>query len=115
MPIIVPGVPTSRKTPGINFNVVLGGPGTSSGAATKSIMLLGNHFTSAITGASPSFSVAGGSAAAATVVSVPSAYEALVAADTSPDIENINGDINIEGTGTPAPNPLVEFTSEPNA
>ena len=46
---------------------------------------------------------------------VPSAYEALVAADTSPDIENINGDINIEGTGTPAPNPLVEFTSEPNA
>lgn len=77
MPIIVPGVPTSRKTPGINFNVVLGGPGTSSGAATKSIMLLGNHFTSAITGASPSFSVAGGSAAAATVVSVPSAADAI--------------------------------------
>ena len=77
MPIIVPGVPTSRKTPGINFNVVLGGPGTSSGAATKSIMLLGNHFTSAITGASPSFSVAGGSASAATVVSVPSAADAI--------------------------------------
>ena len=77
MPIIVPGVPTSRKTPGINFNVVLGGPGTSSGAATKSIMLLGNHFTSAITGASPSFSVAAGSASAATVVSVPSEADAI--------------------------------------
>lgn len=77
MPIVVPGVPTSRKTPGINFNVVLGGPGTSSGAATKSIMLLGNYFASAITGASPSFSVAAGSASAATVVSVPSEADAI--------------------------------------
>jgi phage tail sheath gpL-like len=77
MPIVVPGVPTSRKTPGINFNVVLGGPGTSSGAAAKSIMLLGNMLPSAITGASPTLSVAAGSASAATVVSVPSEADAI--------------------------------------
>ena len=77
MSIIVPGVSTARKTPGINFNVVLGGPGTSAGAATKSIMLLGNHFTSAITGASPSFSCAGGSAAAASVNFVASEADAI--------------------------------------
>lgn len=45
----------------------------------------------------------------------PNATDAMVAADTSPDIEDVNGDIDITGTGTPAPNPLVEFTSEPNA
>lgn len=77
MSIAVAGLPASRKTPGINFNVVLGGPGTSSGAATKSIMLLGNMLPSAITGASPSFSVAAGSASAATVVSVPSEADAI--------------------------------------
>jgi phage tail sheath gpL-like len=75
--IAVAGVPADRKTPGINFNVILGGPGTSAGAATVTIELLGNHFTSAITGASPAFSVAGGTATAAVEVFVPSAADAL--------------------------------------
>ena len=52
MSITVPGVPASRKTPGITFNVVLGGPGSSSGSATKALMLLGNMIGTAITGAS---------------------------------------------------------------
>lgn len=75
--ITVPGVPASRKTPGIYFNVVLGGPGTSAGSATKRIALLGNHFTSAITGASPALSVAAGSAAAASVNFVASEADAV--------------------------------------
>lgn len=76
--IVVSGVPASRKTPGVNFNVVLGGPGTSSGAATKTIMLLGNMIGTAITGASPSFTVAAGTASTAAVVPVPSLADALV-------------------------------------
>lgn len=44
----------------------------------------------------------------------PDAYAAQVAADTSPDVEEVRSDINIEGTGTPAPNPLVQIVSEPN-
>lgn len=77
MSIVVPGVSASRKTPGINFNVVLGGPGTSSGSAAKSIMLLGNMIATAITGASPALSVAAGNATVATVVSVASLADAL--------------------------------------
>lgn len=77
MTISVAGVPSSRKTPGINFNVILGGPGTSAGAATKSIMLLGNLIGSNLTGASPSFTVTAGTATNATVVSVPSEADAL--------------------------------------
>lgn len=76
MSIIVPGVPSSRKTPGITFNVVLGGPGSSSGSATKSIMLLGNMIASAITGASPALSVAAGTATVATPVFVASDSDA---------------------------------------
>ena len=76
MSINVPGVPSSRKTPGITFNVVLGGPGSSSGSATKSMMLLGNMIASAITGASPALSVAAGIATVATPVFVASGSDA---------------------------------------
>jgi len=75
--IAVAGLPASRKTPGINFSVVLGGPGTSSGSAPKSIMLLGNMIGTAITGSTPTLSVAAGSASAATVYPVPSTADAL--------------------------------------
>ncbi len=76
MSISVPGVPSSRKTPGITFNVVLGGPGSSSGSATKTLMLLGNMIGSAITGASPALSVAAGTATVATPVFVASDSDA---------------------------------------
>ena len=76
MSISVPGVPSSRKTPGITFNVVLGGPGSSSGSATKTLMLLGNMIGTAITGASPALSVAAGTATVATPVFVASASDA---------------------------------------
>ena len=76
MSINVPGVPSSRKTPGITFNVVLGGPGSSSGSATKTLMLLGNMIGATITGASPALSVAAGTATVATPVFVASGSDA---------------------------------------
>lgn len=76
MTIPVPGVPASRKTPGVFFNVVLGGPGTSAGAVALSAMLLGNMIGTTITGASPALSVAAGTAAVATPVVVASESDA---------------------------------------
>lgn len=76
MSINVNGLAASRKTPGINLAVVLGGPGTSAGAASNRIAILGNKITTNLTGASPSFTVTAGTAATATPVSVYSADEA---------------------------------------
>lgn len=78
MTIAVAGVPASRKTPGVNFNVVLGGSGTSAGQAPRRIMLLGNMIATALTNSSPSFTVAAGTAALATPVFVPSPDDAAV-------------------------------------
>ena len=78
MSITVAGVPASRKTPGVNFNVVLGGSGTSAGQAPRRIMLLGNMIATALTNSSPSFTVAAGTAALATPVFVPSPDDAAV-------------------------------------
>jgi phage tail sheath gpL-like len=60
MTITVAGVPASRKTPGVNFNVVLGGSGTSAGNAPQRTIILGNMIPNAITNSSPAFSVAAG-------------------------------------------------------
>lgn len=76
MTISVAGVPASRKTPGVAFNVVLGGSGTSAGAAPEKTILLGNMIATAITGASPSFSCAAGTATVEQVVFVPSPDDA---------------------------------------
>ena len=76
MSIIVPGVPSSRATPGIYFNVVLGGPGTSSGAAPLKTVLLGNARLTAITGSAPTFTVAAGTATVATPYFVASSDDA---------------------------------------
>ena len=75
MTIAVPGVPASRKTPGVAFNVILGGAGTSAGDAPISIMLLGNK-AAAVAGASPVYVQAAGTASVATVVNVASASDA---------------------------------------
>lgn len=76
MSIAVAGVPASRKTPGVNFNVVLGGSGTSAGAAPQKIMLLGNMLEATLSNSSPAFSCAGGTAALATPVFVASPDDA---------------------------------------
>ena len=69
MTIAVPGVPASRKTPGVAFNVILGGAGTSAGDAPISIMLLGNK-SAAVSVSSPTYAQAAGTAADDTVVSI---------------------------------------------
>lgn len=76
MTINVAGVPASRKTPGVNFNVVLGGSGTSAGAAPEKTILLGNMIATALTNSSPSFTVAAGIATVEQVVFVPSPDDA---------------------------------------
>ena len=75
MTIAVPGVPASRKTPGVAFNVIFGGAGTSAGDAPISIMLLGNK-AAAISVSSPTYAQAAGTAAVATVVNVASESDA---------------------------------------
>ena len=60
------GLSASRKTPGIYLAVILGGAGTSSGDAPKTILLQGNFLATAISAASPALSVAAGTMAAAT-------------------------------------------------
>jgi phage tail sheath gpL-like len=60
MPIAVAGVPSSKKRPGGYFNVIIGGSGTSAGAAPVYGLLYANMIATALSGASPSFSVAAG-------------------------------------------------------
>ena len=77
MTISVSGVAASRKTPGINFNAVFGGPGTSAGAATKRVMLLGNMLATTLSNSSPTFSVMAGTATPEEVVFVASPADAM--------------------------------------
>ena len=58
------GLAESRKTPGINLAVILGGAGTSSGVAAKRTLLQGNKITTTLTGSTPAFSVTAGTMAA---------------------------------------------------
>jgi phage tail sheath gpL-like len=64
--IIVPGFSSSTKTPGFYAAVILGGPGTSAGAAPITELHLGNMIGTAITGSSPTLSVAAGTASTST-------------------------------------------------
>lgn len=72
------GLSDSARVPGIKIAVVLGGAGASAGAQDKKILLLGNKITTALTGASPSFSVAAGTQADASPVMVPSPDDAAL-------------------------------------
>lgn len=74
--ITVQGLPSSRKTPGVFLAVLLGGTPTSAGEAPKKILLIGNKITTAITAASPSFTIAAGSQANAAPVFLASADDA---------------------------------------
>jgi phage tail sheath gpL-like len=60
MPVTVLGLANSRKTPGVNASVILGGPGTSAGSAAMKVLLVGNMIAAALSGASPTFSVPAG-------------------------------------------------------
>jgi len=75
--INVPGLPSSRRTPGVYLAVILGGVATSAAAATKSILLLGNRISSALVGSAPVFSVPAGTRGNASPVALYSADDAL--------------------------------------
>ncbi len=77
MTITIPGLASSTKTPSVYLNVILGGPGTSAGAAPEKILLLGNAIGTTLTGASPAFSVAAGSMPVATPTFCASASDAV--------------------------------------
>jgi phage tail sheath gpL-like len=75
--ISIPGLGSSQKTPAVYLNVILGGPGTSAGAAPEKILLMGNLIGSALSGASPTFSVAAGTMPVATPTFCASASDAV--------------------------------------
>ena len=77
MSISIPGLSASTKTPAVYLNVILGGPGTSAGAAPESILLIGNKLESAISAASPTISVAAGTMALATPTFCASVDDAI--------------------------------------
>lgn len=62
MSVIIPGLATSRKTPGVYLNVILGGAAASAGTQAIKILLMGNK-SAAISGASPSISLPAGTVA----------------------------------------------------
>lgn len=72
-----PGYASSTKTPGVSLAVVLGGSASGAGDVPRSILLIGNKIGTAITGASPSFSVSAGTQANATPVQIYSPDDAL--------------------------------------
>lgn len=74
--ISVLGLPTSTKTPGAYLAVILGGPGTSAGAAVNRVLLVGQYIPSNLTGASPAFTVTAGTATANQPVQLASSDDA---------------------------------------
>ena len=77
MSISIPGLSASTKTPAVYLNVILGGPGTSAGAAPETILLVGNILESAISAAAPVISVAAGFMALATPTFCASVGDAI--------------------------------------
>lgn len=79
MTISIPGLSASTKTPAVYLNVILGGPGTSAGAAPESILLIGNLLESAISinPGDPTIEVAAGTMALASPTFCASVGDAL--------------------------------------
>lgn len=70
MTISIPGLPTSRKTPGIFIAVNLGTTPSGASQSPRRGLIYANKITSALTGASPNFTVAAGTQPDATPVEV---------------------------------------------
>ena len=76
MSIAIPGLSASTKTPAVYLNVILGGPGTSAGAAPETILLIGNKLETGISEASPAVNVGAGLMPLATPTFCASAEDA---------------------------------------
>lgn len=70
MAITIPGVPSSRKTPGIYLNVILGGPGAGGADTTARVLLLGNKIESNIVLTDPAMTIVAGSSPLNTPIEV---------------------------------------------
>lgn len=66
MTITIPGFDTSTKYPGVYLAEVFGGAATSPGDVATKTLIVGNMHGSALTGSTPSFSIAAGTAALVT-------------------------------------------------
>ena len=77
MSVTIPGLATSRKTPGVYMNVILGGGTSSAGAETIKILLMGNP-TALISVAAPTLSLPAATVATATPTFMASADDAGV-------------------------------------
>lgn len=75
--IVVNGLPTSQKTPGMYLSVVLGGGSASTGITEQKLLLMGNRIETAVSGSTPTVAVAAGTAVLATVVPIRSEDDAI--------------------------------------
>jgi phage tail sheath gpL-like len=64
--VVIPGLTTSQKTPGVYMNVILGGSPSSPGQQAIKILLLGNKIGTAISGSAPTIALPAGTVADAT-------------------------------------------------
>ena len=89
MAIQIPGLAASQALPGVYMSVILGGTGTSAGAAPIKIMLMGNKITSTLTNSAPSFSVTAGTMPNATPTFVASAGDAAILTGEGSELHNM--------------------------
>ena len=76
--IIIAGLPSSRKTPGVFLNSILGGPGAGSGTAQQRLMLVGNMIESAPSLTAPAATLAAGTATLAVPVQIFNESDAIL-------------------------------------
>jgi phage tail sheath gpL-like len=89
MAIQIPGLAASQALPGVYMSVILGGTGTSAGAAPIKIMLMGNKITSTLTNSAPSFTVTAGTMPNATPTFVASAGDAAILTGEGSELHNM--------------------------
>ena len=73
--VVVPGFATSRKTPGVFLNVILGGAASSPAASPIKILLMGNK-SAAISVSSPTLALPAGTIAVNTPIALASEDDA---------------------------------------
>ena len=76
MSIIIPGLATSTKTPGVYLNVILGGSPSSPAQSAIKILLMGNKMGTAVPGSAPTIALPAGTIADATPVALASSDDA---------------------------------------
>ena len=76
MSIVIPGLATSTKKPGVYLNVILGGSPSSPSQQAIKILLMGNKIGTAVSGSAPTIALPAGTQADATPVLLASSDDA---------------------------------------